>query len=124
MADAEDVQTTASPGEGQAAMSDDLAAVEALHDAYGKIAEQLAHVIVGQSEVIEQVMMDVMFELPTEKRLTDYVIDLDVIERGWAAIEERAEKAAKKKPRKVKVEPPAAAKPEPLTNGDPERKTA
>jgi len=75
--------------------------------------------------IIDQVMLDVMFELPTEKRLSDYVIDLDVVDRGWEAIEERAKKAAKRKPKKVKAPPSQpAAKPEPLANGDPERKTA
>ncbi len=36
---------------------DDLAAVQALNEAYGKMTEQLGRVIVGQNEVIEQVLV-------------------------------------------------------------------
>ncbi len=38
-------------------MSDDKAAVERLHESYGRMKEELAQVIVGQHEVVEQVLM-------------------------------------------------------------------
>jgi MoxR-like ATPase len=38
-------------------MSDDKAAVEKLHASYGRMKEELAQVIVGQHEVVEQVLM-------------------------------------------------------------------
>lgn len=38
-------------------MSDDKAAVEKLHASYGRMKEELAQVIVGQNEVVEQVLM-------------------------------------------------------------------
>jgi MoxR-like ATPase len=37
--------------------ADDIEAVKALNEAYGSMTEQLAHVIVGQKEVIEQVLV-------------------------------------------------------------------
>ncbi|MDA7865428.1 MoxR family ATPase [Akkermansiaceae bacterium] len=38
-------------------MSEDKAAVEKLHASYGRMKEELAQVIVGQNEVVEQVLM-------------------------------------------------------------------
>jgi len=38
-------------------MSEDKAAVEMLHASYGRMKEELAQVIVGQNEVVEQVLM-------------------------------------------------------------------
>ena len=38
-------------------MSDDRAAVEKLHASYGRMKEELSQVIVGQNDVVEQVLM-------------------------------------------------------------------
>ncbi|MDB2674016.1 MoxR family ATPase, partial [Akkermansiaceae bacterium] len=38
-------------------MSEDKAAVEKLHESYGRMKEELGQVIVGQHEVVEQVLM-------------------------------------------------------------------
>jgi len=46
-------------GGSQIATSDDIAAVKALNEAYKRMSEQLARVIVGQNDVIEQVLVAV-----------------------------------------------------------------
>ena len=38
-------------------MSEDKAAVKRLHESYGRMKEELSRVIVGQEEVVEQVLM-------------------------------------------------------------------
>jgi len=105
----------------------DGATLEFKEEALAKLAELALEKNTGARAlrgIIEQVMIDVMFELPTEERLHDYVIDLDVVQRGWDVLEERAKKAAKKKPKRARRQGAPDARPKPLTNGDPERKTA
>ena len=60
-------------------MSEDKAAVEKLHASYGRMKDELSQVIVGQHEVVEQVLMAMLGRV---SKIRDALFALCCLDQG------------------------------------------